>query len=145
GASTGNFNLTFNVTAGVTYYIMVDGEFGNEQYFNIEAQGNTVIALPDANFSANPNHGCAPITVLLHNTTVLNGGTGITYTWSFDGGPNINWSTNDTFVTFAAVGIHTVSLTVCNAECGCKTIIQNITVQHVVPNFTHVPEPACLG
>ncbi len=145
GASATNFGITFNVTAGTTYYIMVDGESANETDFNISATGNTIIALPDPNFAANPNHGCGPLSVLLHNSTILNGGTGITYNWSFDGGPSIPWTTTDTTVGFASIGVHTAALTVCNAECGCKTETQNITVQHVTPSYTHTPTPACLG
>lgn len=143
--ATPSLNLTFAITAGTTYYIMVDGEGGNQQDFFIDALSSDIIASPDANFTANPSIGCAPLVVNLHNTTVIHGGTNITYAWSFDGGPSTPWSGADTSTSFAVVGAHTIALTVCNDECGCKILTQNIAAQKLVDSITFNPFPSCMG
>ena len=81
--------MIFATTAGTTYYIMVDGTGGNQEAFDILAttSNDAIVARPDANFNTNPSSGCVPLTVQLQNTTVLHGGSNISYEWRFDAGP----------------------------------------------------------
>ena len=81
--TAGTMSVTFPTTSGTQYYIMVDGESGNQEGFNIVAStpNDAIIARPDANFNTNPNNGCAPLDVNLTNMTTLHGGTNITYEW----------------------------------------------------------------
>ncbi len=142
----GSMNVTFATTAGTTYYIMVDGTAGNQESFSILAttSNDAIIARPDANFNTNPSNGCGPLTVLLDSTTVIHGGTNITFQWQIDGGTFIPASGSDTSVTFNTLGTHTVTLRVCNAECGCKSISQDIVVQDLFPVI--IPPPTgCIG
>ncbi len=144
---SGSMNVTFATTAGTTYYIMVDGTGGNQEAFTILATtlNDAIIARPDANFNTNPANGCVPLTELLQNTTTLHGGTNITYQWKIDGGPYITASGSDTTVIFNTLGTHTVDLRVCNAECGCKSISQDIVVQNLFPTISASPLTGCIG
>ncbi len=143
----GSMNVTFATTAGTTYYIMVDGTNGNQEAFTILAttSNDAIIARPDANFNTNPANGCIPLSDLLQNTTTLHGGTNITYQWRIDGGPYITSSGSDTTVIFNTLGTHTVDLRVCNAECGCKSISQDIVVQNLFPTISATPLTGCIG
>ncbi len=143
----GTMSLTFPTTAGTTYYVMVDGQSGNQESFTIIAtsSSNSIVARPSADFITNPSFGCAPLTTLLDNTSVLYGGSNITYSWSLDSSAFITGSGSDTTVTFTTPGIHTASLRVCNAECGCKSILQEIVVQELSPSISFVPPIACVG
>ncbi len=141
-----SMSLTFPVAAGVNYYIMVDGTGGNQEAFDILATsaGNNILAKPDPNFNTNPSSGCDPLTVFLQNTTLINGGTNITYQWRIDGTAYPS-SGADTTITLTGMGIHAVELRVCNNECGCKTIVQDVVVQDLVPAISYNPVVTCLG
>ncbi len=134
----GTMSVTFSTVAGTTYYIMVDGTNGNQEQFNIIATTTTdaLISRPDAILDADPGSGCIPLSVLLHNSSTLHGGTNITYQWRIDNGPFIPTDgVTDTTVVFSTLGQHNVDLRVCNNECGCKTSNQEIVVQNLFPSI----------
>lgn len=142
----GSMSLNFAVAPGVLYYIMIDGASGNQESFEIQATspGNSILARPDPNFNTNPASGCNPLNVFLENTTILNGGTNITYQWRIDGVPYVA-SGADTNIVLSGMGIHTIELRVCNSECGCKAIIQDVIVQDLVPAINYTPVVTCIG
>ncbi|MEY4593806.1 MAG: hypothetical protein RIQ47_216, partial [Bacteroidota bacterium] len=143
----GSMAITFNTTAGTTYYIMVDGASGNQEAFSIEATSinNAIVGRPSANFNTNPSYGCVPLNVQLDNTSTLLGGTNITYEWTIDNGASIPSSGADTNIVFTTPGTHTVTLRVCNAECGCKTVSQDIIAQELIANISFSPNQSCVG
>ena len=143
----GSMNITFATVSGTKYYVMVDGAAGNQEAFNIIATtvNDAIIARPDANFNTNPANGCIPLSELLQNTTTLHGGTNITYQWRIDGGSYISSSGSDTTIILNTLGTHTVDLRVCNSECGCKSISQDIVVQNLVPSISFIPAINCLN
>ena len=141
-------NVSFPITTGVTYYIMVDGNAGNQEAFDIVATtlNNSIVARPDANFNTNPSYGCIPLNVLLENTATIYGGTNITYDWRIDGGGYVSASGLDTTVVFNTIGTHTIVQRVCNNQCGCKTISQDVVAQTLVPLIYPNPSSGgCLG
>ena len=142
----GNMSINFPVAPGTLYYIMVDGTSGNQESFDIQATtpNGAILARPDPNFNTNPVNGCNPLNVLLENTTILNGGTNITWQWRIDG-VAFPSSGADTNIVLSGMGIHTVELRVCNSECGCKAIIQEVTVQDLVPVISYTPAVTCVG
>ncbi len=146
-AGGGSMALSFATIAGTTYYIMVDGTSGNQEAFNILATTNDdgIVARPDANFNTNPSYGCIPLDVQLQNTTQLHGGSNITYEWRIDTGPYLPSGGNDTTITLSTSGLHSITLRVCNTECGCKTLTQDIIVQDLVPSISYSPQGACIG
>jgi gliding motility-associated-like protein len=144
----GSMSINFPTAAGTQYYIMVDGESGNGESFNITATSATssIVARPDANFLPNPTNGCAPLNVSLTNTTTLYGGTNITYQWRvLPGGSYVNSSGADTTWQFTAPNAYQVELKVCNTECGCKSVLQDVVVQNLVPTIAFSPSNACLN
>jgi len=143
----GTMSMNFPTIAGTTYYIMVDGTSGNQEAFDILAttSNDAIVARPDANFNTNPSSGCRPLAVQLQNTTVLHGGSNISYEWRFNGGPYIPSSGLDTNIVLNTTGTHSVTLRVCNTQCGCKTITQDIIVQDLFPSISYTPLAACLG
>ncbi|MFZ7115451.1 MAG: gliding motility-associated C-terminal domain-containing protein [Bacteroidota bacterium] len=143
----GTMSVTFPTVASTQYYIMVDGESGNQEGFNIVAStpDDAIIARPDANFNTNPNNGCAPLDVNLTNTTTLHGGTNITYEWRLDVGPYLPATGADTLINFNTIGNHTITLRVCNTECGCKSVSQDIVVQELYPTIAYNPTVSCPG
>ena len=146
-ATAGTMSITFPTTSGTQYYIMVDGESANQEAFTIEATtpDDAIIARPDANFNTSPNYGCTPLDVILQNTTILHGGTNISYDWKIDAGAYIPSSGTDTTITISIVGNHTITLRVCNTECGCKSVSQDITVQELYPTISYNPTISCPG
>ena len=40
---------------------------------------------------------------------------------------------------------HSVTLRVCNTQCGCKTITQDIIVQDFIPSISYAPNGGCIG
>jgi hypothetical protein len=146
-ATAGSMSVSFPTIAGTQYYVMVDGTGGNQELFDILAttSNNAIVARPDANFNANPSYGCIPLPVFLQNTTTLHGGNNITYEWKMDNGSFVPSSGSDTTVIFNTLGTHTATLRVCNNECGCKTVSQDITVQDLQTSITPVPSVACIG
>ena len=143
----GAMSITFNTTANTTYYIMVDGASGNQEAFSIEATSvnNAIVGRPSANFNTNPSYGCLPLNVQLDNTSILLGGTNVTYEWTIDNGGSIPSSGADTNIVFTTPGTHTVTLRVCNTECGCKTVSQDIIVQELLANISFSPNQSCVG
>ncbi|MBK7570888.1 MAG: gliding motility-associated C-terminal domain-containing protein [Bacteroidetes bacterium] len=146
-ATGGSMSITFPTVGGTQYYIMVDGESGNQEGFNIVANtpDDAIIARPDANFNTNPNNGCAPLDVNLTNTTTLHGGSNITYEWRIDAGAYLPATGADTLITLNTIGLHSITLRVCNTECGCKSVSQDITVQELYPSITYNPAVSCPG
>ena len=57
-------SVTFATVSGATYYVMVDGNSGNQEAFDIIATtpNDAIVARPDANFNVNPSSGCVPLT-----------------------------------------------------------------------------------
>ena len=143
----GTMSMNFATTAGTTYYIMVDGTLGNQEAFDILAttSNDAIVARPDANFNTNPSSGCRPLAVQLQNTTVLHGGTNISYEWRFNAGPYIPSSGLDTNIVLSTTGTHSVTLRVCNTQCGCKTVTQDIIVQDLFPTISYSPIASCIG
>ena len=143
----GSMNVTFATIAGTTYYIMVDGTAGNQEAFTIQATtiNDAIIAKPDANFITDPVNGCIPLDVLLDSTTIIHGGTNITYQWRIDGGSYKPATGFDTTITLVTLGTHTIDLRVCNAECGCKSISQDVIVQNLFPSISFSALSSCLN
>src|SRR5690606_20407110 len=54
-------------------------------------------------------------------------------------------SGSDTTVIFNSLGTHEVTLRVCNTECGCKTVSQDIVVQELFPTISFNPTTGCVG
>lgn len=147
-ATGGNMSVIFPVTNGTTYFIMVDGSNGNQEPFDIAATtvNNSIVARPDANFSTDPSYGCIPLNVLLDNTSTIYGGTNMNYNWQIDGGAFIPSNGNDTTVVFNSIGTHTIVLRVCNNECGCKSVSQDVISQTLVPTISVNPSSGgCVG
>ncbi|TAH41806.1 MAG: PKD domain-containing protein [Bacteroidetes bacterium] len=147
GSTGRTMSVNFPTIAGTTYYIMVDGTGGNQEAFDILAttSDDAIIARPDANFNTNPSSGCTPLTVLAQNTTILHGGSNITYDWRINAGPYIPASGADTTLLFNTTGTHSLILRVCNTQCGCKTITQEIVVQDLYPSIVYSPPISCVG
>ncbi len=143
----GSMSVTFSTTIGTVYYIMVNGTGGNQESFDILATSasNSIVARPDADFNANPGNGCVPLSVQLQNTSIIFGGTNITYQWQFDAGPFVPSNGADTTVLYNTVGTHTVILKVCNNECGCKAVLQDVVAQQLVPSIGFSPSVTCIG
>ena len=83
----GTMSITFVTISGTTYYVMVDGNGGNQEAFDIIATtpNDAIVARPDANFNVNPSSGCTPLSSLFQpSATVLHGGTNITYDWKIN-------------------------------------------------------------
>lgn len=146
-ATAGAMSVSFPTVAGTTYYVMVDGEGGNQEAFDIVATtpDNAIVARPDPNFNTNPSYGCGPLNVILQNQTTLHGGSNITYSWKIDAGSYVTASGADTTLTLSTVGTHTITLRVCNTECGCKTVSQDVTVQDLYPSISYNPTSICPG
>ncbi len=143
----GTMSVTFATSLSTQYYVMIDGESGNQEAFNIVAttSNDAIVARPDANFNTSVYNGCVPLSVDLLNITTLHGGTNITYEWKIDAAAYVPASGADTTISLSAVGLHTVSLRVCNTECGCKSVSQDITVQELYPTITYNPTVSCPG
>jgi len=144
---SGSMNITFAVTAGTTYYIMVDGQAGDQESFHIAATSGTgsILGRPQPSFIPTTLSGCPPpLSDSLQNTTILSGGSNITYQWRIDGGSYLNASGSDTTVTFNTTGTHSVDLKVCNLECGCASATQFIDVEVLTASITP-PANICIG
>jgi gliding motility-associated-like protein len=142
----GSTSISFATTAGTTYYIMVDGELGNQEAFTITATtpDNGIIARPSANFNANPIVDCVPTCVTLQNTTIPHG-TPISYSWRLCSAcPFLSATGADTTVCFNTVGIYEISLRATNA-CGSTIYSQEIAVQDLVPVIVYSPLVTCVG
>lgn len=146
----GTFDINFATTAGTTYYIMVDGEAGNQEAFDIEVNtlDDAIIARPTTSFTANPLSGCVPLSVLLENTTQPHG-TPVTYEWRICDPSGVCTaylpaSGNDTTVLLDSVGTWDIYLRATNA-CGANTQIQSVVVQNLVPTIAYLPNPVCKG
>lgn len=143
----GSMTASFSITTGRTYYILVDGTGGNQEDFNIvcSATNNSIVGTPLASFNTNVLRGCTPLSIQAFNQTVLYGGSNITYRWQVDNGSSIPSSGSDTTFQISALGVHTLSLTACNIECGCTQFTRTIYVQELFPTFSFTPANACLG
>lgn len=144
---SGSMTLNFSVSAGITYFIMVDGSAGNEEAFTIvaTATNNAIIGAPQTQFTTNVLRGCTPLNFTVLNQTQLYGGSNITYNWTIDNGTPIVGSGADTNFTIASVGSHNILLNVCNDECGCVGSTRSVTVQELYPAITATPTLSCLG
>ena len=140
----GSMSVNFVVVAGSTYYIMIDGSAGNQESFTIQATSATgsITGRPMPGFIPTTFSGCAPLSVEMVNTTVLSGGTNITYEWRIDAGAYIPATGSDTTIVFGTTGSHTVDLKVCNDECGCASVTQFIDVEDLVTTIT-TPASIC--
>ncbi len=145
-SGSGSIAITFNVVTGQTYYIMVDGNNGNQESFTIKATSSTasIIGRPQPVLVPSTTVGCVPLIVDLHNSSVLSGGTGIIWQWSVDNGVYQNGTGNDTSITFGTIGQHSVNLKVCNNECGCASTTQFIDVEQLKASIT-APSEVCIG
>lgn len=142
----GSTSISFATVAGVTYYIMVDGETGNQEGFTITATtpDDGIIARPSANFNANPIVACVPACVTLQNTTIPHG-TPITYNWRLCSAcPYLPATGADTTVCFNTVGTYEISLRATNA-CGTTIYSQEITIQDLIPAISYSPLTTCVG
>ncbi|MFM2134883.1 MAG: hypothetical protein RL021_283, partial [Bacteroidota bacterium] len=146
-ATAGRMTIPITTVAGTLYYIMVDGGNGNTESFGIIASTNAanIVGRPNSNFNTSPTFGCAPLAVTLENTTVLQGGSNITYEWQIDNGAYLPASGADTTVVIGATGMHTLALRVCNTECGCKIVSQDVQVQELVGSIIAIPAGICTG
>lgn len=104
-----------------------------------------VYSKPVPTFTAEPESGCAPLTVQFTNTTQLNPGITITgFSWVFGGG-GIASGANPTH-TFTQAGSHFVSMGITTNLVTCnitEVYPDHITVsQSPVASFTTTPSPA---
>ncbi|MFN8145741.1 MAG: gliding motility-associated C-terminal domain-containing protein [Bacteroidia bacterium] len=143
----GSMTLNFAVSNGNTYFIMVDGNAGNQEAFTIvaTATNNAIIGAPQTQFTTNVLRGCTPLNFTVLNQTVLYGGSNISYSWTIDTGTPIIGSGADTSFTISSVGQHNVLLNVCNDECGCVGSTRSVTVQELIPAIDATPTLSCLG
>ena len=149
-SDTTSFSITFNVTNGTIYYIMVDGITGNvPPQFKINASG-CIKGKPQPGLTINPFNGlCAGDSVHLTNVTVENGGP-VTYKWKIDDDINppqiIPSSGTDTSLYFSKtqIGNYTISLTAQNS-CAVTTIAQTVDVQDLKLAVSFTPSVSCLG
>ncbi len=146
-ATGGTMNIALATVAGTTYYIMVDGNTGNQESFDITATtpNDAIVARPNSNFDVNPYSGCIPLSTFFDNNTVLHGGNNITYSWKINTGAFVPSTGADTTIVFSAAATNTIQLKVCNLECGCKTVSQDVVSQNLVPSITAVPSITCVG
>ena len=98
-----------------------------------------VTDVPEANFTAEPVSGCAPLNVTFTDSST---GDPTSWNWTFDGGSPLNATGQGPHnVTYSAAGNYTVNLTVSNA-CGNDTEskLDYITVTAVpVAGFSAIP------
>ena len=144
----GTMSVTFATVSGATYYVMVDGNSGNQEAFDIIATtpNDAIVARPDANFNVNPSSGCVPLTsVFQPSATILHGGSNITYDWKINLGSYVSSSGADTTMVFNTIGTTAVTLRVCNLQCGCKTVSQDIIAQNLFPVINYFPPTTCIG
>lgn len=144
----GAMSLSFATTSGTTYYVMVDGNGGNQEAFDIIATtpNDAIVARPDANFNVNPSSGCISLSSLFQpSATILHGGSNITYDWKINLGSFIPSSGADTTMVFDTIGTSAVILRVCNLECGCKTVSQDMVAQDLFPIINYLPPISCIG
>ena len=140
-------SVSFATTLGTTYYVMVDGNSGNQEDFDIIAttSNNAIIARPDPNFNPNPNRACLPFSSILDTTgTVIHGGSNLTYTWRINA-VDFPSSGSDTTIVISTLGTTTVTFKICNSECGCKSQIQDIDAQNLFPSISFNPPVSCMG
>ena len=144
----------FNVTAGNTYYVMVDGVSGNSEKFQISVNSVTVPSViysrPTPFFTVDTYVGCEPLCVNVNNLSIPNG-TPITYDYGyctpFPTCQPSNWKpTNLGFdqVCLNTMGNYSLVLKDSN-DCGLLLYTQNVIVQKLQPNFSYTPNPACVG
>ncbi len=83
---------------------------------HVGSSGYTVITedLPDANFSANPTYGVAPLNVQF--TDVSTGGTPVQWAWDFDNDGMIDSTDQNPTYTYTDAGVYSVNLTVTTSE-----------------------------
>lgn len=146
-STAGRMTIPLTTVAGTLYYIMVDGGNGNAESFGIIASTSAanIVGRPNSNFNTSPTFGCAPLAVTLENTTVLQGGSNISYEWQIDNGSYLPASGADTTVVIGTTGMHTLSLRVCNTECGCKIVSQDVLVQELTGSIIAAPAGICTG
>ncbi|MCA0237608.1 MAG: PKD domain-containing protein [Bacteroidetes bacterium] len=91
----------------------------------------TVVSLPQANFNATNNTGCASLTVTFHNQSSINA---TSYQWTFPGGnPAASTEANPT-VVYSSAGTYSATLVTGNAA-GFDTLVQNnVVVVNTVPS-----------
>src|SRR5258706_9597485 len=142
----GSASISFATAAGVTYYIMVDGEAGNQEVFTITATtpDDGMMARPTTSFVPIPADGCVPLCVLFQNATTPHG-TPIAYQWSLcTACPFIPGTGNDTTVCFNTTGTPDISLRATNG-CGSATSIVPVTIFNMVPVINYSPIISCVG
>jgi len=83
---------------------------------HVRSSGYTVITedLPDANFSANPTYGVAPLIVQF--TDVSTGGAPVSWAWDFDNDGIIDSTDQNPTHTYINAGVYSVNLTVTTSE-----------------------------
>ena len=114
------------ITAAGTYtYMMIVETSGG--CIDTAIQVVTMVPNPNANFTFNPNNGCAGFNVSFTNTsTGFLAGTTV-YTWNFGDATPVSNAASPTHV-FAAGGTYTVTLTMSNGA-GCTDVqTANVTV-----------------
>ncbi len=143
----GTMNVSFATTPGTTYYIMVDGNAGNQESFDIVATSgdDAIVARPDPFFNPDFTSGCSPLTVFFHDTTNFHGGSNPTYEWRINNGSYIPSLAGDTTITYIDTGTTSMTLRACNQQCGCKTSGQDITVQDLFSFVSYDPPLTCIG
>jgi gliding motility-associated-like protein len=103
--------------------------------FNLSAQVN-------ANFSATPLRGCAPLIVSFTDLS-----TGSPTSWSWNLGNSVTTTTNTPATTYTAPGVYSVTLTVNNGSSTNTKVKTNYIVVYNPPvvNFTPSSYTACVG
>ncbi len=118
-----------NISAVGTYTYMMISE-DNTGCIDTAIVVVTIVPVPVAGFTFNPNNGCAGTNVAFTNTSTGFSAGNTTYTWNFGDGSPTSSATNPTHV-YAAGGSYNVTLTMSNGA-GC-TDVQTATVT-VIPS-----------
>ena len=146
-ATGGTMSLNFITTIGTTYYILVDGNAGNQEAFDIIASSpdNGIVGRPEVNVTTDVIGGCIPLTVNFDGTINFHGGTNQTLDWRINTGPFIPALSTDTTFNFNTASYTDITLRVCNQQCGCRSETQNIESQQLVTSIQASPPSACIG
>lgn len=142
GADAGEFNPSVTVTAGDSYALLVSNFDDDNVGFDLSWGGTTTFEGPEAEFTATPVSGCAPLNVNFTNTSTPSIGDTLVYSWDFgDGSPAT--STIDPNYTFTNGGSYTVTL---SAQGSAACVVRDtIVIDITSPAASFVPSVVCNG
>ncbi|MFT5859722.1 MAG: gliding motility-associated-like protein [Flavobacteriaceae bacterium] len=132
GGSSAQQNPTYTYSAPGTYTITLNAQNTTSGCSDVVTQSITINPLPVPTFTADITVGCAPLGVNFTNTS----GAG-TFVWDFGNGNTFN-GTNPATEIYTANGLHTVTLTMTDANgcVGITTIVDMIDISTPIAAFT---------